>query len=157
MDLRVRFPDDAVEDPRSLAIDLYARLAGHDDAADMSPVMRAFLDVSWADMWIGNGGFIGLWQGSAAKIRRLPSAAERVEAPAFAALFQDANESLPAGALESDAALQGFLDENHDEAFDELVEALFDRYFAAGDLADALGRFVLAHREEFFTDDAAVR
>jgi hypothetical protein len=100
-------------------------------------------------MWIGNGGFIGLWQTRAATIRRLPEAAERIGAPAFAALFHDANRLLPAGTLDSDDALRAWLDSDHDATFAALVNDLDARYHAGGDLAEALGRFVLANPDEF--------
>src|SRR5690349_13254336 len=102
--------NDDRSDPRSIAIDLYAELSARQDSADLADGLRAFLDLSWADMWIGNGGFIGLWQTSAATIRRLPAAADYVGAAAFAALFRDANRSLPAGTLDSDHALHQWLD-----------------------------------------------
>src|SRR3954451_16600886 len=93
------------DDPGSIAIDLYAELSHDQDSPDINPGLRAFLDLSWADMWVGNGGFIGLWQTRAATIRRLPEAAQLIGAPAFAALFRDANRLLLAGTLDSDDAL----------------------------------------------------
>jgi hypothetical protein len=137
------------DDPGSLAIDLYAELSRYQDSSNLSSSLRAFLDLSWADMWIGNGGFIGLWQTRAATIRRLPEAAERIGAPAFAALFRDANRVLPAGTLDNDAALHGWLDSDHDAAFAALVDELDARYHATGDLAEAIGRFVLANPHDF--------
>src|SRR3954452_13848903 len=70
------------DDPGSIAIDLYAELSHLQHAPDVTAEMRAFLDLSWADMWVGNGGFTGLWQSRAATIRRLPEAARRIGAPA---------------------------------------------------------------------------
>jgi hypothetical protein len=137
------------DDPGSMAIDLYAELSRHQDAPNLNSGLRAFLDLSWADMWIGNGGFIGLWQTRAATIRRLPKAAERIGAPAFAALFQHANRLLPAGTLDSDDALRAWLDSDHDATLAALVNDLDARYHAGGDLAEALGRFVLANPDEF--------
>ena len=137
------------KDPASIAIDLYAELVHLQDASDLNPGLRAFLDLSWADMWIGNGGFLGLWQARAATIRRLPEAAERIGAPAFAALFRDANQSLPAGTLDSDDALEDWQDADHDAAFAAFVNELDNRYYAAGDLAEAIGRFVLANPDDF--------
>src|SRR3954451_6132270 len=118
------------DDPGLIAIDLYAELSHDQDSPDINPGLRAFLDLSWADMWIGNGGFIGLWQTRAALIRGLPEAAQRIGAPAFAALFRDANGHLPATALASDAALRDWLDGDHDAAFAEHVADLDARYHA---------------------------
>ena len=145
----MRWPRRRRADPRSLAIDLYPELVEYENTADVTPGLRAFLDLSWADMWIGNGGFIGLWQARAATIRRLPDAARHIGAPAFAALFDDANQALPPGTLDSDETLVAWLDGEHDAAFSELVTELESRYYAAGDLAEALGRFVLANPREF--------
>src|SRR5690349_13576792 len=92
--------NDDRSDPRSIAIDLYAELSSRQHCANLANGLRAFLDLTWADMWVGNGGFIGLWPTSAATIRRLPAAADYVGAAAFAALFRDANRSLPAGTLD---------------------------------------------------------
>ena len=107
-----------------MAIDLYAELSHYRDSPDLNSGLRAFLDLSWADMWIGNGGFIGLWQTRAATIRRLPEAAQRTGAPVFAALFRDANRVLPAGALDSYDALHDWLDGDHDVTFAPLVDDL---------------------------------
>ena len=137
------------DDPGPIAIDLYAELSHLQDAPDVAAEMRAFLDLSWAEMWVGNGGFTGLWQTRAATIRRLPEAAQRIGAPAFAELFRDANQLLPAGALESDETLEAWLDGDHDPSFAALVDDLDRRYYAVGDLADVLGRFVLANPDTF--------
>jgi len=153
MDPRVPAPK-IIDSPNDLAIDLYAdllqRLADLGRASDdpgLSPAMRAFLALSWADMWIGNGGFAGLWQGRTATIRGLPDAAALIGAVEFASLFRDANAALPPGALADDDALA----EVDFGPLEAIEGVLTDRYYELDELAEMLGDFVIAHPDEFFS------
>jgi hypothetical protein len=118
----------------------------------LNPGQRALYVLQWADAEILNGGFDEFWAAAGYFAPDLVSAARRVGAPEFEALFRDAAALFPSGRIPRDRdERQKLLDGLGPEAVARLDERYFEfQYHRRTALGLILGRYVKTHENEFF-------